>query len=257
MSIKKLSTISLLCAASLMSACSSHPQKIDDMPDGLNVTLMGDAASKFEVEKPWVGLLSGSSTVTFKLVNTTSDDLGAVYGADWTADSGMPTETDNTTAVKMIPAASSTTIVVPASNKDSMDADVSVSLKNLNRPSLMLNENDYKEMITSVISDFRQQLDLNGRSLTVAVDNFENNTDDSTVQMQNMDVFVKKSLQKTGYIRVVQSGLNPDIDLHLSLKMQGGLTDASANHAAYTLILNAHNNQDEEITSSSTLNFHK
>ena len=251
------STVSMLVVCSLLGACSSVPEHVDDLPEGVNIAFMGDTRGDYEVSNLWTGVLSGTQTVSFKLTNTTSEELGVLYSADWTTASGRPTETNNSQAVKMVPAASSVSIVIPSSNKDSVNADIAINEKNLNRDSLMLNENDYKEMITAVISDFRQQLDLGGRKLTVALDRFENNTDDSTVRVENMAVFVQKSLQKTGSIRVVKSSNNPDIDVHLTLEMQGGITSSAANKAAYTLVLSAHNNLDEEITSSATLNFHK
>ena len=245
----------------LLTACQTVPKEVQNMPDGLEITLQGDAADVIQVQKPWIGMKNASKAVSLRLVNTTSQPLGILYSADWTDATGSPTEVGNSRAVKVIKAGSRANVFIPANSGQSENAEISIALKELERSALTLNEDDYKEMMSAVIADFRMQFGQSKKTtrnhrMKVAIDYMKNNTDDSTVAIKNIVVFANKALQNTGEFIVVNKNVD-DIKVHLRLVMQGGLTDTSGKTAKYTLILTARDNQGAEKTSSSTVTFTK
>ena len=251
----------ILASFVFLAACQSVPKDVENMPDGLEVTLQGEAVDAIQVQKPWIGMIHASKAVRVRLVNTTSKPLGVTFAADWTDALGTPTESNNSKSVRVIKAGSRSTIIIPANDGRSENAEISVGLKDLERTTLTLNEDDYKEMMTAVISDFRMQFGRDKATARsdrrkIAIDYIKNNTDDSTVSVKNLIVFANKSLQNTGEFNVVNKN-SDDIAFHLRLVMQGGRTDSSGKSAKYTLILTAQSNSGNEKTSSSTLTFTK
>ena len=257
--LKTLLKTLTLASFVFLAACQSVPKEVENMPDGLEVTLQGEASDVIEVQKPWIGMIHASKAVRVRLVNTTSKPLGVTFAADWTDANGTPTESNNSKSVRVIKAGSRATVVIPANNGKSDNAEIAIGLKELERSSLKLNEEDYQEMMTAVISDFRMQFGRDKKTTrenrrNIAINYIKNNTDDSTISVKNLVTFAKSALQNTGEFNVVNKN-SDDIDFHLRLVMQGGRTDNSGKTAMYTLILTAQSNSGMEKESKSTLTF--
>ncbi len=228
----------LLGSALMLSACNnSEPvtSDLENMPKNLTIIKAGNSVDQIKLANPIMGMNHGNLMAQFGITNNTSKDIALTYATTWKNSAGFILG-GNSKASIFIKHGTPVTVIVPAPNARARTAVITINSKPIYRRSLNLNQNDYQDMITSVIDQFRAEANFDNRKATISIANFRNRTSNSTISVEDMGAFVTNALQSTGHFIIKKNPKDSAVKVVLSLSVKGG-SNISNTQATYTVTL--------------------